>query len=98
MPKLVSIATACAVAAALSACALPNNDTVARQWDGHNVSEAVAKLGPPTRVVEMPGSKSMYIWETVYVHGQYLCSKGLTTDANGTVTSASQSTQSLLCR
>lgn len=89
---------ATAVCLALSACALPSSNTVANKWKGHNIAEAVTELGPPRRIVEMPGARSMYVWESIYSDGEYLCSTGITVDPTGTITGASQRTNSLLCR
>lgn len=97
MIKPLPALTAALVCLTLSACALPNNQKVTAQWKNHNISEAVAKLGPPRRIVEMPGGRNMYVWESDYDGGEYQCRKGLITDPAGTIVGASQYANTLLC-
>jgi hypothetical protein len=66
-------------------------------WGGRNISEATAKLGPPDRIVGMPGGAMMYVWEGVPWGGEYLCSKGLIVDSQGTIVRASQRAESFAC-
>lgn len=98
MPKLHAIAAACMLATMLAGCTTATSQSVAQEWDGHNISEAVTKFGPPSDVVHLPGAKTMYVWKGLYLNGEYQCKKGLIVDSNGIVTGASQYSGAFGCQ
>lgn len=97
MPRLHTLAAALTATIMLAGCTTATSQSVAREWDGRTISEAVTKFGPPSNVVHMPDGKAMYVWEGLYVNGEYKCRKGLIANSDGIVTGASQYSEVLGC-
>lgn len=93
---LVSLVIAC------SGCAMPTSQDVAAKWVGRSIGEAIAQLGPPQATTPLPGGVTIYTWETQYGSAlavqRATCRTGLHANQAGVIVSASQLSESLLCK
>lgn len=90
------------IAAALGACAMPTSKDMQDRWVGKTIGEAVSTLGPPQYTTALPGGVTVYTWEQVYGSANAIrrstCRTGLHANAEGVIVSASQVSESLLCK
>jgi hypothetical protein len=99
---LMSLVILIMVSACFSGC-MPTRQEVLSEWKGHSISEAIAKLGPPSYTTPLPGNVTIYVWEDEYGTANSIsrakCLKGLHVNAEGIIIDASQhSGSAFLCK
>ena len=86
----------------VASCATPTRDDVIEKWEGRDISEAFAVMGPPQEKMTLSSEITVYIWEQKYGSANAIsratCRKGLHVNSKGKIVDASQHSGSLLCR
>lgn len=99
---LLRALSALLIAMVIAGCATPTSESIAAQWKGKTISEAIQVLGPPQSSLTMPDDITIYTWEEHYgsstaaVRGY--CRTGLHVNSQGIIVGASQVSRSLLCK
>ena len=100
--NLIFLAILLAQFVSMAGC-MPTRQDVLTEWKGHNISEATAKLGPPSYTTPLPGGVTIYVWEDEYGSASSIsrakCIKGLHVNQEGIIIDASQhSGSAFLCK